>query len=57
MSENPRNQNTCEVCQESFGSQEELQTHQDSAHGENTPGDRRSNFDVETDRPNERKIA
>jgi len=57
MSENPRNQNTCEVCQESFGSREELQTHRDSAHGENTPGDRRSSFDIETDRPNERKIA
>jgi hypothetical protein len=57
MSQDPLNKNTCEVCHQSFGSQDELQNHQDSAHGENTPGDRRANYDIETDRPNERKIA
>ncbi len=57
MSQDPLNQNTCEVCQESFGSPDELQTHRDSAHGQNTPGDRQSSYDVETDKSNERKIA
>ena len=57
MNQNATNQNTCEVCHQSFDSQNELQNHQDSAHGENTPGDRRSSYDIETDRSNERKIA
>lgn len=57
MSQNPRNENTCEVCHQSFDSQDELQNHRDGAHGENTPGDRRSSYDIETDRQNERKIA
>ena len=57
MNQNATNQNTCEVCHQSFDSQNELQNHQDSAHGENTPGDRRSSYDIETDRSIERKIA
>ena len=57
MSQDPLNQNTCEVCHQSFDSQNELQNHQDSADGENTPGDPRSSYDIETDKSNERKIA
>lgn len=57
MSQNPANENTCEVCHQSFDSQDELRNHQGSAHGENTPGDPRLSYDIETDRQNERKIA
>lgn len=57
MDQNPRGQNTCEVCQQAFDSEQELQTHQNSAHGQNNLADRRSNYDIERDQPNERKIA
>ena len=57
MNQNPRNQNTCEVCQQPFNSEQELQTHQNTAHGQNKSGERQSNYDIETDQPNERKIA
>ena len=57
MNQNPRDQNTCDVCQQSFNSEQELQTHQDSAHGQSKPGERQSNYDIEQDQPNQRKIA
>jgi hypothetical protein len=57
MSQNPKSQQTCEVCQQSFDSEQELQTHQNHAHGQNESGERQSNYDIETDRPNQRKIA
>ena len=57
MSLNPNDQQTCEVCQQSFDSEQELQTHHNSAHGQNESGERQSNYDIETDRPNQRKIA
>ena len=57
MNQNPRDQNTCEVCHKSFNSEQELQTHQDNAHGQGKSGGKQSNYDIETDRPNERKIA
>ena len=55
MTQNPRNQNTCEVCQQSFNSEQELQTHQNTAHGQNKSGERQSNFDIETDQPKRTK--
>jgi hypothetical protein len=57
MSQNPRDQKTCELCQQSFNSEQELHTHQNNAHGQNNPGDRQSNYDIEQDQPNQRKIA
>ena len=57
MNQNPRGQNTRKVCQQSFNSEQELQTHQNTAHGQNDSGGRQSNYDIETDQPNERKIA
>jgi Zinc-finger of C2H2 type len=57
MSEDPKNQQTCEVCQQSFNSEQELQSHEDNTHGSSEAGDRQSNYDIETDRPNQRKIA
>jgi hypothetical protein len=57
MNQNPRDQNTCEVCHKSFNSEQELQTHQDNAHGQSKSGGRQSNYDIETDQPHERKIA
>jgi hypothetical protein len=55
MSEHPKGQQTCEVCEQAF--EQEPQTHQDNAHGQNESGERQSNYDIETDRPNQRKIA
>jgi hypothetical protein len=57
MSEDPKGQNTCDACQQAFDSEQELQTHQDNAHGESESGDRQSNYDIEQDKPNQRKIA
>jgi hypothetical protein len=57
MNQNPNGQQTCEVCWQSFDSEQELQTHQNNAHGQSESGERQSNYDIETDRPNERKIA
>ena len=57
MSQDPTNRKTCEVCHQAFDSQDELRNHQDGAHGQNTPGDRRASYDIETDQSNERKIA
>jgi hypothetical protein len=57
MNQNPNGHQTCEVCQQSFDSEQELQTHQNNAHGQNESGERQSNYDIETDRPNQRKIA
>jgi hypothetical protein len=57
MGQNPKDQNTCEVCQRSFDSKQDLQTHRNDAHGQNNPADRRSNYDIQQDQPNERKIA
>jgi C2H2-type zinc finger protein len=57
MNQNPTDQTTCEVCHKPFNSEEELQTHQDNAHGQGESGGKQSNYDIETDRPNERKIA
>ena len=57
MSDGPNGGSTCDVCQQPFSSEQELQQHQNSAHGENPTGDRQSNYDIEQDQPNERKIA
>ena len=57
MSEHPKDQQTCEVCEQAFDSEPELQTHQNNAHGQNESGERQSNYDIETERPNQRKIA
>ena len=57
MSQDPMGQPTCEVCQQSFDSEQELQSHQSDAHGQNESGERQSNCDIETDQPNQRKIA
>jgi hypothetical protein len=57
MNRNPSGQNTCEKCQQAFDSEAELHNHQDTAHGGNESGQRQSNFDVEQEQPNERKIA
>jgi hypothetical protein len=57
IGQNPTDRNTCEVCQQSFDSEQELQAHQNDAHGQNNPTDRRSSYDIEQDQPNQRKIA
>jgi len=57
MSEHSKGEQTCEVCEQAFDSEQELQTHQNNSHGQNESGERQSNYDVETDRPNRRKIA
>ncbi len=57
MNRNPSGQNTCEKCQQAFDSEAELHNHEDTAHGGNESGQRQSNFDVEQEQPNERKIA
>lgn len=57
MSDDPKSQQTCELCQQSFDSEHELQSHQENDHGQDDSGNRQSNYDIETDRPNQRKIA
>jgi hypothetical protein len=57
MNQNPRGQNTCDVCQQPFNSEQELQTHQNIVHGQSKSDGRQSNYDIERDQPNERKIA
>jgi hypothetical protein len=57
MGQNPQVPQTCEGCQQSFDSEQELQTHQNNAHGQSESGERQSSYDIETDRPNQRKIA
>jgi len=57
MNQNPKSQKDCEVCHQSFGSAQELQAHRQSAHGENKPGDRQGNYDIEQDQPRRQKIA
>ena len=57
MNQNPKNQNDCEVCHQSFDSAQELQVHRQSAHGENKPGDRQGNYDVERDQQKRDKVA
>ncbi len=56
MSEDPKDQNTCDVCQQSFTTEQELQNHQNVAHGDDNRG-RQSNYDIERDQPNQRRIA
>lgn len=57
MNQNPDGQNTCDVCHKSFDSEQERQTHQNNAHGQGKSNGSQSNYDIETDQPNERKIA
>jgi hypothetical protein len=58
MDQNPKNQNDCEVCHQSFNSQPELQAHRQSAHGENRPADRQGSYDIERDeQKRDKKIA
>jgi hypothetical protein len=58
MDKNQRDQNSCEVCHESFDSAQELQSHRQSAHQENKPVDRQGKFYVESEpRPRRVKIA
>ena len=54
---NPSGQNTCEKCQQAFDSEAQLQDHEDTAHGGNGSGQTPSNFDIEHEQPNQRKIA
>jgi hypothetical protein len=57
MDQNP-NHNECEVCHQAFGSEQELQAHRQSAHGENRPTDRQGNYDIERDeQKRDKKIA
>ena len=57
MNQRPNDQNTCDVCQKSFDSEQELQTHQNNAHEQGKSAGRQSNYVIETDQPNERKTA
>jgi hypothetical protein len=57
MNQDPREGNICDVCQQPFNSERELQSHRDRAHGQNESGEKQSNYDVETDQPNQRRIA
>lgn len=58
MDQNPKHQNDCEVCHQSFNSEQELQAHRQSAHGENRPADRQGNYDIERDeQKRDKKIA
>ena len=57
MDQNPKDQNTCDVCEQPFGSEQELQAHKNNVHGQSNSGDRQSNYDIERDQPQERKIA
>jgi hypothetical protein len=57
MDQNPKDQNTCDVCEQPFSSEQELQDHKDNAHGRSNSADKQSNYDIERDQPQERKIA
>ncbi len=57
MNQNPKRQNTCEVCQQSFNSEAELQAHQRGAHAQNTSGKKQENYDVEREEQRRDKIA
>ncbi len=57
MSQDPTDQKTCDVCQQPFDSEQELQIHQNDVHGLNESGERQSSYDIEQDRPNYRRIA
>lgn len=39
MTQNPNQQNTCEVCHQSFNSERELQDHQKNAHSQRKQGE------------------
>jgi hypothetical protein len=57
MNQDPRSGQTCDICQQPFSSEQELQNHQSDAHGQSGSGNNQSNYDTESDQPNERKIA
>ncbi len=57
MNQNPENRNDCEVRHQSFDSAQELQAHRQSAHGQNKPRDRHSNYNIGRDQPKPKKIA
>jgi hypothetical protein len=57
MDRNPNDRNTCDICQQLFSSDQELQTHKNDVHGQGKSGDRQSNYDIEQDQTQERKIA
>ena len=56
MSQDPQNQSTCDVCRQSFSTEQELQNHRNVAHGDDDRGTQ-SNYDVEREQPNQRRIA
>ena len=55
--DNPNGGSTCDVCQQPFSSEQELQNHQNNVHREGKSGERQSNYDIEQDQPNQRQIA
>jgi hypothetical protein len=57
MNQNPKGQNTCDVCQQAFDSELYLENHRDTAHGQDETGQRQSSYDIEQDQPNQRRIA
>jgi hypothetical protein len=57
MNQNPNDRNTCDVCEQPFSSEQELQNHKNDVHEQSSSGDRQSNYDIERDQPQERKIA
>ena len=57
MDQNPKSQNKCEVCQQSFNSQRELQEHQKTAHGQQGQRQPGSIDDQKRDDQKREKIA
>jgi len=57
MGDSASGPNTCDVCQQGFDSEQDLQDHRNDAHGQGDSGGRQANYDVERDQPQERKIA
>ena len=57
MDQNPKDQNTCDICEQPFSSERELQAHKNDVHGQSSSEDRQSNYDIERDQPQERKTA
>lgn len=51
MAQDPKHQNTCDVCRRSFSSGQELETHNNADHGLNSfnESERQSNYDIERD--------